>query len=91
MINKIFFCLLSVSFLTNLSAAILIEPPQNLISPPAAQTEDTIVLLWDKPADSSQVAGYEIHEGNRLVGETSKGNFTVSGLPNNISADRTDV
>jgi polygalacturonase len=57
-------------------------PPQNLMSPPAAVTESTILLLWDKPAtiDQASFAQYCVYRDGVLVGETTKGGFNVTGL-----------
>ncbi|WP_343610745.1 glycoside hydrolase family 28 protein [Novosphingobium sp.] len=54
-------------------------PALNLISPPAAQTADSIALLWDKPAGLS-VESYEVHLGPRLVATTPHTDHTLHGL-----------
>ncbi len=61
-----------------------VEPPQNLMSPPAAQTDSTITLLWDKPLDHTNVTGYEIYQNGKLTGTSTRCNFQAVNLsPNN--------
>jgi polygalacturonase len=50
------------------------------MSPPAAQTESTITLLWDKPSDDSNVKGYEIYQGRELAGTSTRCNFKATKL-----------
>src|SRR5271166_4068346 len=58
-----------------------IEPPRNLMSPPGAQTDSTITLLWDKPSDYSNVKGYEIYQDGKLAGTSTRCNFKATNLP----------
>lgn len=57
-------------------------PPRNLMSPPAAVTDSTILLLWDKPAniDRTAFSRYCIYRNGVPVGETTKGGFNVTEL-----------
>jgi exo-poly-alpha-galacturonosidase len=57
-----------------------IEAPRNLMSPPAAQTDSTITLLWDKPLDYSGVRSYEVYRDGKLAGTSTRCNFRASGL-----------
>lgn len=60
-----------------------VEPPRNLMSPPAAQTDSTIALLWDKPLDYSNVNSYEIYQDGKLAGTSTRCNFKATGLEAN--------
>lgn len=51
---------------------------ENLMTPEAAQTEDSVALLWDKPAEKA--AEYEIYVDGALAGTTGATDYTVSGL-----------
>jgi polygalacturonase len=50
-----------------------------LMSPPAAQTADSIAVLWDKPAGVS-VAGYDVYLGRTFVATTTHEDYTLQGL-----------
>src|SRR2546429_2295148 len=56
--------------------------PLHLFSPPQAQTDSEILLLWDSPANLHQLAfaGYVIFQDGANVGQTTKLGFTASGL-----------
>jgi exo-poly-alpha-galacturonosidase len=62
-----------------------IGTPLNLVSPPETETSYTITLLWDKPANAGNVAGYVIYRGNHRVGTSKKANYTVNGLSPAVS------
>ncbi len=49
------------------------------MSPPAAQTADSIAVLWDKPAGVS-VEGYDVYLGGTLVATTMNTDYTLQGL-----------
>lgn len=51
----------------------------SLTSPPAAQTADSIALLWDKPA-SYGVERYEVYVNNSLAATTKNTDYTLQGL-----------
>jgi polygalacturonase len=50
-----------------------------LMSPPAAQTADSIAVLWDKPAGVS-VEGYDVYLGHTLMATTKNTDYTLQGL-----------
>jgi len=50
-----------------------------LMSPPAAQTADSIAVLWDKPAGVS-VEGYDVYLGSNFVATTEHTDYTFQGL-----------
>lgn len=52
----------------------------NLISPPAAQTDTTIAILWDKPSNSKEIKYYEIYLDKICVGTSVKTDFTIPDL-----------
>jgi len=55
------------------------EPTIALMSPPSAQTADSIAVLWDKPAGPS-VEGYDVYLGTTLVATTKSTDYTLQGL-----------
>jgi polygalacturonase len=54
--------------------------PVKLISPPASQTETTIVLLWDKPKCSSDIATYQVFINGEIHGSSQSTDYTVTNL-----------
>jgi len=50
-----------------------------LMSPPAAQTADSIAVLWDKPAGVS-VEGYDVYLGGTFVATTKNTDYTLQRL-----------
>ena len=50
-----------------------------LMSPPAAQTAESIAVLWDKPAGVS-VEGYDVYLGSNFVATTKNTDYTLQGL-----------
>jgi len=50
-----------------------------LMSPPAAQTADSIAVLWDKPAGVS-VESYDVYLGSNFVATTEHTDYTLQGL-----------
>ena len=49
------------------------------MSPPAAQTADSIAVLWDMPAGVS-VDGYDVYLGSNFVATTKNTDYTLQGL-----------
>ncbi len=47
--------------------------PQNLLVLPQSETETTMALLWDKPDNYDNVAGYEVYQNGVLAATTSPG------------------
>jgi exo-poly-alpha-galacturonosidase len=58
------------------------QPPRNLIVLPRSETETTLALLWDKPADPAGVAGYEVVQDGSVVATTEPGRtfYGATGL-----------
>jgi polygalacturonase len=48
-----------------------VSPPRNLIVLPQTETETSMALLWDKPADRANIAGYEVFQDGVLVATTA--------------------
>ncbi|MBY3619789.1 glycoside hydrolase family 28 protein [Acinetobacter sp. CUI P1] len=57
-----------------------------LFSPPAAQTADSIALLWDKPATPGE-KHYEVYANNTLVVSTRNTDYTLQGLDSETEYD----
>jgi exo-poly-alpha-galacturonosidase len=55
------------------------QPTITLLSPPSAQTADSIAILWDKPAGAN-VSGYDVYVGDMLVATTKNTDFTLQKL-----------
>jgi polygalacturonase len=52
----------------------------NLISPPAAQTDTTIAIIWDKQARLEEFKCYEIYLDNKCIGTSVYTDYTISDL-----------
>ena len=57
-----------------------VPPSRNLIIPTASITAKSATLLWDKPTDYKDIAGYQIFKNGKLIGTSSKTNFTIQDL-----------
>lgn len=54
---------------------------KNLISPPASQTDTSIALVWDKPADFSiNIISYDIYVNGDLHGHCESTDYTLRNL-----------
>src|SRR5215469_8147096 len=56
------------------------DQPRNLVSPPAAQTDSTITLVWDKPTDYASVKSYEVYQDGVKIGDSTRCNFQTTNL-----------
>ncbi|MDS0525130.1 pectinesterase family protein [Clostridium sp. SHJSY1] len=54
--------------------------PTNLRESPASATERSVVLIWEKPVEYSNVTGYTIYCEGKKVGETNKTYYKMKGL-----------
>jgi len=52
----------------------------NLLSPPAAQTDTSIALIWDKPARSDEIQSYNIYMDGVMIGNSESTDYTVKEL-----------
>ncbi len=57
--------------------------PQKLMVPPAAFDDSSIVLIWSKPSDYSNVGGYNVYKNGVLVANTKNLFYNVTGLDAN--------
>ena len=48
------------------------QAPVNLQVPAIAAAEDTLTLLWQKPADYKVITGYHIYMDGKLIGDTQQ-------------------
>lgn len=72
----VFFILLVLSKLH----AQQIDKPRNLIIPAASISATSATLLWDKPLEYKDVIAYQIFQNGKLIGTSSKTNFTANNL-----------
>jgi exo-poly-alpha-galacturonosidase len=70
--------------------------PQNLMVPPMAYDDNTIILIWSKPVDYSQVTDYRVYRDGIALGlsgrfDTTKAKlyYIVTGLTANTAYDFT--
>ncbi|MBN1788382.1 MAG: glycoside hydrolase family 28 protein [Sedimentisphaerales bacterium] len=49
-----------------------IDSPQRLMVPPLAADDSTIVIIWEKPEDYSNVVSYNVYQEGSMVGNTTK-------------------
>ncbi|WP_342423961.1 glycoside hydrolase family 28 protein [Paenibacillus sp. FSL E2-0178] len=54
--------------------------PRNLVSPPAAQTDTTIALAWDKPQSADDIACYHVYVNGKVHGIITATDYTLTGL-----------
>jgi exo-poly-alpha-galacturonosidase len=66
--------------------------PQNLMVPPMAYDDNTIILIWSKPTDYSQVTDYRVYQNGVALGlsgrfDTSRAKlyYNVTGLTANTT------
>jgi exo-poly-alpha-galacturonosidase len=57
-----------------------VASPQNLMVPPMAYDDSSIILIWSKPAVYSNIAGYNVYKNGLLLGNTTKLFYNVTGL-----------
>lgn len=56
------------------------QPPQYLMVPPMAYDDSSIVIIWNKPLDYSNVVSYNIYKNNSLAGNTKNLFYEFTGL-----------
>lgn len=62
------------------SRASLVQSPQNLIVPPASETESTITLLWDRPCENDTSLLFLIYRDDKFIDSVKRTNYTVKNL-----------
>ena len=75
----------NVSDKTDAVKAATIAPPQTLMVPPMAYDDSSIILIWSKPSDHSNVASYNVYKNGVLAGNTKNLFYEVSRLNANSS------
>jgi len=78
--SRVFLVSLMLGACHSIREANVTESAWNLVSPPGARTQSTILLVWDKPENYEAIEGYEVYCGGRLIGRTRFADFTAEGL-----------
>ncbi|MBN2544909.1 MAG: glycoside hydrolase family 28 protein [Spirochaetes bacterium] len=60
-------------------------PPENLSVPFMGASDNSITLIWNKPAEYSNIASYDIYQDDKLIANSTKLNFTASDLSPNTT------
>lgn len=69
------FLLFTIALLKTLPSAqagITIDAPSNLQSPAASADDTSIVLVWNKPENASDISSYNIYMDDKKIGSTEK-------------------
>ncbi|MCR3760460.1 glycosyl hydrolase family 28 protein [Clostridium felsineum] len=74
--------LFSMTAFTNIkaNASVVMNQPKSLEVPTLGYTDTQVTLIWDKPADYSNVASYDVYKDGKFVANTTNLNYTVTGL-----------
>lgn len=72
-----------------LAAVLPLPEPTGMRMAPASNTDTTAVVVWEKPSDYSNVAGYDVYVDSAFVGSTNMTYFKVTGLLPSQSYDVT--
>ncbi|MGB8225954.1 MAG: glycoside hydrolase family 28 protein [Sedimentisphaerales bacterium] len=59
--------------------------PQNLMVPPMAYDDTTIILIWSKPVDYSQVTDYRVYQNGTALGLSGRFDTTRAKLYYNVT------
>ena len=78
----ILFCLVLCLKMTSFGANNI---PKDLKSPSGTTTDTRIVLIWDKPDNYADITEYAVFENGKLIGNSSKTNYTVHHLKSNTT------
>jgi exo-poly-alpha-galacturonosidase len=68
---------------TNAAKDSSIAPPGKLMVPPLALDDTSITVIWEKPADYSNVVSYKVYQNGSLAGTTKNLFYTIAGLEPN--------
>jgi len=74
-------CVFTFVGLAPAASRVGVLPARNLLVLPQTQTESSLALLWDKPVEAGNVAGYEVYQDGALVATTAA-NQTFYGATN---------
>lgn len=69
-----------LAFSINISIVSASNRPKNLKSPPGTETDSTIVLIWDKPENDSDITSYNVFKNGKFIGSSKRTNYTVYNL-----------
>jgi exo-poly-alpha-galacturonosidase len=70
----------STALKTEVVKATPIASPQKLMVPPMAYDDSSITVIWSKPSDYSNVAGYNIYKDGALAANTKNLFYNITGL-----------
>jgi exo-poly-alpha-galacturonosidase len=73
----------NVSGKTEAAKSAAVAPPQKLMVPPLAVDDTSITVIWDKPADYSNVVSYKVYQNGSLAGTTKNLFFNITELEPN--------
>lgn len=84
--------IISLFFFNSLFA---VEPPQKLMVPPLAVDDSSITVIWEKPANYSDVVSYNVYIEGSLAGNTKNLFFEAkdlnAGKPNSFTVTAVDA
>jgi len=69
-----------IAILTINVSVFAVEPPQKLMVPPLAFDDTSITVIWEKPADYSEVASYNVYIEGSLAGNTKNLFYAATDL-----------
>jgi exo-poly-alpha-galacturonosidase len=78
--KNILLTVIIILFSSQMTFAAVLKAPENLKSPVGTETSSSIVLLWDKPDNYSDIKAYEIYNDGKYIGTSGITNFTVNNL-----------
>jgi exo-poly-alpha-galacturonosidase len=71
-----------VTLLTGVTESMVL-PPQGLLVPPMAYDDSSIIAIWNKPSDYSNVVGYNVYLNGSLAGNTKNLSYNITDLEAN--------
>ena len=83
--QKITIVLFIISYFLKLTIAEASVVPRNLKSPFGTETQSSVVLIWDKPENYSNITGYDIFKNGEFVGSSRITNYMVKNLKPNTA------
>ncbi len=60
-----------------------VAPPQQTMVPPMAYDDSSIIVIWNKPADYSNVVSYKVYQNGSLAGTTKNLFYNITDLEAN--------
>lgn len=83
--QKIIIVFFTITCFLKITIAETIDVPKNLKSPYGTESHSSVVLLWDKPENYSEITGYNIFKNGELVGYSKITNYMVKNLKPNTA------